>query len=365
MATLFQFPAFEAFRPADPEDIVYLTDIEGSTRTIQKTGSYKALSFLATAGLVVAENIAGAVPSVFTGDGCAVVVPPTHDRAIGLGLVSLSNWAKANLGMGLRVARFPVRALTAPLLIATETRPCSKQWHFLGGALQEADRQSKHRAFRHADQEAGAAPDLTGLSCRWNPLSAQRERLVSILIQPRTDAPQAAHAILRRICLDIMETAAPSEAIWPVRPAAMSYGWPPQSIAIEAAARAPAPGLRRHLSVLAILAETLFHFGFFTLFDGRTARTYRTDMAANTMALQIADGMAMMIDCTADQHDALCRHLDGRLSDGTVFYGTCGSDQAHMACVVRSLQEHHHHLDLTVGGYWQASQQLKAQMRTA
>jgi len=381
------FPRFASFRPVDPESVVYVTDIEGSTRRVAETGDYRAITFAATAGLVAAENRVGDLPGVFTGDGCLVLAAPQQDAAVGEALAALATWAQSNLGLGIRVARIPVARLKAPLLVADQpvgrsrtaddaaqgalqkeqglgTRPVApgrgraRQWHLLGGATVEADRLAKQGPDYRLPPAPRGEPDLTGLSCRWDPLRTTRGTLVAILLESRLADPQASHQALIAIFARLAAAAAPAEELWPVRPEALRFAWPPKGLALECAARVPRPGLRRHLVRLGLLAISA---GAGLLIRGGVARGYVESLGRNAVAAQVIDGMVLIVDCTHDQHQVIRVLLEQERRLGTIFYGTAASEQAYMTCVVRSFAHHRHFLDATVGGHWRAAQELKRQ----
>ncbi|TGV62675.1 DUF3095 family protein, partial [Mesorhizobium sp. M00.F.Ca.ET.158.01.1.1] len=55
---------------------------------------------------------------------------------------------------------------------------------FAGGGGSWAEAEMKAGRYRIDPAPAGARPDLTGLSCRWNPIEARHGEIVSIIAVP-------------------------------------------------------------------------------------------------------------------------------------------------------------------------------------
>lgn len=360
MAEYWTFPPLSAFEPAPADGFLFVADVEGSTRRVTGTGEYKDITFVATAALVAVENTVGPIPGVFTGDGALVFADPAREAEVGRALAAVAGWARTNMDMGVRVARIPTSALMAPLLVAQQPMPQAVQWHFLGGGATEADMLSKHAdEFRLAPDPEGS-PNLTGLSCRWDPVRNGRGALVSILVQSHELDAETSYTTLAQLYREIASAAAPDERLWPVREDNLRFSWPPPGLDLEAAAMVPRPGPRRALVKARLLAETGLAAVFLKA-RAKPAMDYAVSVGRNAVAAQVIDGLAMIIDCTEAQHQAIRTLLERRHAERRVIFGTYASEQAYMTCVVRSLEEHRHFIDATVGGYWHAAKELKRQ----
>ncbi len=361
--TCWRLPAFSAFAPAPAEAVVLVADVIGSSRRVAATGTYRDITFVATAALVAAENAVGSIPGVFTGDGAVVLATPDQAAAAAAALTAVAGWSERTLGIAMRVARVPVGALSAPLMVARTPLADAEQWHLLGGGASEADRLAKTAADRRLDPDPDGAPDLTGLSCRWDPLETARGALVSLLVQLQSRTPEADHALLSRLYGGIAELAGPEERLWPVQADRIRWSWPPPGLALESVAIAPTPGVRRALVRVRLYVETALAALVLRLVP-RAAAGYVASIGPNTVSAQVIDGLALIIDCSPDQHARIRALLAEESAGGGVRFGTHASSQAHMVCVVRGTDQHRHFLDTTVGGYWHASQELKTARAT-
>ena len=62
---------------------------------------------------------------------------------------------------------------------------------FTGGGGELGGKRDEGRALCDRRGAAGTRPDLTGLSCRWDPIAAKNGEIVSIIVMPRPMADQA------------------------------------------------------------------------------------------------------------------------------------------------------------------------------
>ena len=79
---------------------------------------------------------------------------------------------------------------------------------FIGGGTSWAEAQMKAGRYVVAGAPSGTRPDLTGLSCRWNPIKARHGDIVSIIAVP---APGADMAAFQKLVTDIVEIAGQQE----------------------------------------------------------------------------------------------------------------------------------------------------------
>jgi len=180
------------------------------------------------------------------------------------------------------------------------------------------------------------------------------------LVQSHELDPDLSYRTLADLFAAIAVVAAPDDRLWPVREDNLRFSWPPPGLGYEAAALVPRPGVRRALVKGRLLVETALAAA---LLKGKLgpAKAYVASIGRNAVATQVIDGLAMIIDCTEAQHQAIRTLLDRQRAAGRIVYGTHASEQAYMTCVVRNLEEHRHFIDATVGGYWHASRELKRQ----
>src|SRR5262245_58528996 len=140
------------YRPVPDDWFVGLTDVVESTRAIE-TGRYKAVN---TAGASVIAAVTNALgnrlfPFVFGGDGASFAVAAKDFDLARAALAATSTWAGEELGLELRAALVPVKAIREQGLDIRVARfaPSRNVSYamFSGGGLGWAERQMKEGRF--------------------------------------------------------------------------------------------------------------------------------------------------------------------------------------------------------------------------
>jgi len=330
-----------------------------------------ALNAVADATAEIAADIGGPVdaPYVFGGDGALVAVPAEAADAGREALARTAGRAQEAYGLELRVAGFPVAALRAKggdiRVRKFALGEGARLAMFAGPGVALADRLLK-------DPEAGAAylippsddaPDLEGLTCRWEPLRPARGVMATLMAAGLGPDGAAALAQLRRRIQTVLggdETAAA-----PASAASLRFRWPPAGLRLEALARA---GRRRFWAAyFAALAQSLVQ-----LWAERRQRRvgpydapkYRQEMLAQTDFRKFDGLLRMVLDVTPAQADAIRSALDEAHEAGRIAYGLHLADAALMTCLVFDLAaaDHVHFVDGADGGFALAARQLKAQL---
>lgn len=364
-----------AFTPLPADWAVVIGDIRDSTPAIA-AGRYKDVNMVGAACIVAALNAVPDldVPFVFRGDGATLAVPSGAVPAVREALLKTRALAADAYAMDLRVGVVPLtvlRASGADVTVARlEISPGNHLALFAGTGIELADRLIKSDAGGAAGYSIVAAatpePDLSGLSCRWEPLRATRGRMVSLLVRAREPDAAAAAALYGMLVDDIdMILGADPFAGRPVRADNLRFRWPPRGLAIEAKLTKGAQSLWRRR--LAIACECLVQWCLerFDLSAGSyDAPTYREEMQANTDARRFDGMLRMVVDCTGDELGRLRAMLDDRHARGEIDYGMHVADAALMTCLVFDLAEsrHLHFIDGGDGGFAMAARELKRQL---
>lgn len=358
--------AMERFAPVPEDWLVGCTDIVDSTAEIAR-GRYKTVNMVGAAVIAGMANALGrrGFPFVFGGDGAAFAVPAADAALAAETLAATRRWAAREFGLRMRAALVPVAAIRAAgrdlRLARFAPSPGADYAMFAGGGLAWAEARMKAGAFAVAPGPQEAAPDLTGLSCRWSNLKAQNGIILSLVLRPAETADPAAFLATARAVLEIAESLGRGGHPVPETGPRMQY--PPPGLRLEAqASHGRAPLAWRMLQLLAgnLLAFLLLRFGLpLGRFD---PGHYRAMVSANADFRKFDDGLKLTLDCDPPTRDRIRDLLDRAEAQGIARYGLFEQQEALMTCFVPSAMtdDHVHFVDGAAGGYTRAAERLKA-----
>ncbi|WP_027997814.1 DUF3095 domain-containing protein [Sinorhizobium arboris] len=371
-ASLPLFEAFEGvadeanYRPLPEGWFLALADIVDSTGAIAE-GRYKSVN-MAGASVISAlmngldeKNLA----FVFGGDGALAAVPGGLAAKAKEILAAAKTWVAEELDLELRAAIVPVsdvRANGFDMRVARFKASNEVSYAmFSGGGASWAETEMKAGRYQIAAAAPGTRPDLTGLSCRWDPIVSRHGAIVSIIAVPgaRGVGPE-----FQTLIGDIVHLAEGEErGGHPVPENGPEPHLSMRGITVES--RAAAPRGRRFLTWSFVAAQSLALFLCFRLginFARFDVKRYRRDLASNSDFRKFDDGLKMTIDVSIDR---LCR-IEERLQQGAAAgicrYGLHRQDSALMTCIVPTpmSRDHMHFIDGAAGGYAVAARNLKA-----
>lgn len=349
-----------------PDDwFVVITDVKGSVKAIE-AGRYKDVNTIGAASIAVVSNLLKEdFPYVFGGDGATLLVPPhAIDLVLG-GLKRLQRLSQEQFQIHLRVGSIAVEEIHQAGFVIEVARHELTAGRcvavFRGGGLMEAEKRIKGDAAKYCCQyDVAEDLELTGLSCRWNPISSRRGRIMSLLVVARGE-PAGVYNDFLAFLSDIYH-GHPDEAN-PVTPDLMRYKGMGACMENETRFHSrkftSAYGKRLWEIVAAVL---IFKFQVPPLIFN--ARHYRGSMRAHADHRKFDDMLRMVLDCSHEQADAIRDYLEGRRVAGELCYGIHLSDTALMTCYVQDLNDggHIHFIDGGDGGYAVAAKQLKRQL---
>jgi len=366
-------PAFEGFdrmvdadlyRPLPGTWQIGLADIVSSTKAIA-AGGYKAVNMAGASVITAVANAIGTpdFPFVFGGDGASFAVPA--DCAVGArdALAASIVYVRDELALALRAAMVSVSSIREQGLDVRIARfapsPNVSYAMFSGGGLAWAERRMKQGAFAVAPAPAGARPDLTGLSCRFESVPASRGVIVSLLVMPaQGEATQEFWALLVAL-LDL--TADNKQAGRPVSRDALRVKWPPTGLEFEARARRksghPLWIERLNVAMRSLLSTTLFRFAL--PFGRFRPDVYLGELVENSDFRKYDDGLRMTLDCSQDLANKIEMLLADSARRGVTRYGLHRQSDALVTCFTPSLfGKHFHFIDGAAGGYAMAAANL-------
>ena len=314
-------------------------------------------------------------PMFFGGDGATLLVPPEMVEDCKTVLIRTKAMAEESFGLGLRVGVVPVREIRQrgqDVLVAKFELSHGNDLAMLsGGGIDLADRMIKEDDGSHGylveAPSDGTLPDLTGLSCRWEPLKPRNGRMLCLLIRTRHTDQKSDTEIYHEVMAELNAVMGQdSRQGSPVTEESLSLKWPPKGLAAEAAVtRREKSFLRRYL---ALLIESWIQVicNIFNLQAGSyRAREYRGELQANSDFRRFDDMLRLVYDCSSEQVteiEIILRRFHDR---GELFYGLHEADTALMTCLVFSLEasEHVHFIDGSNGGFYAAAEGFKQQLR--
>ncbi len=364
------------YAPAPADWSVLLTDVIGSTKAIQ-AGRYKDVNMVGAACITAALNaLPGySLPFVFGGDGATILVPPAGIETGKQAMLGLAGLAQQQFGLGLRVGVVPVTELharSASLGVRKlQLSPGNDLALFSGDGLELADTLVKDSApdnpFAIPIPASPPAPDLEGLSCRWEPLRAARGVSLTLMLRAMQAGNAAQEAALRSTLTAIRGILRdnPAANAAPARAETMRFRWPPRNLWMEARATTERGSIVRRF--LRIFKESIFQ-AIAERFDLKlgpyNAPAYRAELRANTDFRKYDGLLRLVLDVSPDQADAIEGYLAAEHTAGRLVYGTHRADAALMTCLVFSLEQsqHIHFIDGDDGGFALAAQQFKQQL---
>lgn len=355
------------YAPVPNDWAVGLCDVVDSTGAIAQ-GRYRAVNFAGAAVIAAVRNALKGVPFgfAFGGDGASILVAPSDRAAVGTALAATAAWVRAELKLDLRTALIPVAALRAAGMDLRVARYSASEHAdyamFTGGGLTLADTLMKRGDYTLEPTADGPRPDLTGLSCRFEPLAVKDGVVLSLIVVPRQGADRV--RVRETLAAVLSAVEASPAAGRPLPPQGPSMRPPWSGIEAEAAAAGPLAGSRilRRVAVFvrACLAYAVFRIGL--PLGGFSPRTYRRHLAANADFRKFDDGLRLTIACPHATADAIEAQLTAARAAGLLRFGLTRQDSAVVTCISPSVMSagHVHFVDGADGGYARAAQQLKA-----
>ncbi|RYZ58941.1 MAG: DUF3095 family protein [Proteobacteria bacterium] len=355
---------------------VVIADVRGSTEAM-KAGRQRDVNLVGTACIAAIRNhyAPGEVPYVFGGDGATFLVAEDKlSHCLSL-LASVQSSAIYNLQLELRVGKISVadlRRQNGEISIGylrgagVETVP-----YFRGSGIALADRLIKESWSRESFDSlmlSSDTPDLSGLSCLHRPFRSRRGKILSVIVELRTERGEASEdEILARIFAMLSE-AGPLNRLRPIQEENLERAWLNETWKAESKLKAQAKnsislGVNEALVILRqYVSNSFFRLDFLGKFVGKKS-IYMKRLLQQSDWIKMDGVLRLVIDVDANEEKMIRKLLEDLRQEGKVLYGIHESDSALMTCHLRSMrtQEHSHFIDGAEGGLTIASIQLKEQ----
>ena len=349
-----------------PEDwTVGIADIVQSTAAIAAK-RYKAVNMAGAAVIAAVTNALDhrEFPFVFGGDGASFAVPPGDLASAREAMAATAAWVRDDLGLVMRVALVPVAEIRAKGVDIRVARfapsPDVSYAMFSGGGLGWAEAAIKRGEFAVEPAPPGAAPDLSGLSCRFEEIPSARGIILSAMVVP---ANAASDGEFRRVIEDVIALVEKSPGAGrPVPDKGPDFRWPPAGFDLEMRAMQRGPRVLRRVILTGWTLFSYLVLRYQISVGGFIPKKYIGEVVANTDFRKYDDGLRMILDCTKELATELERKLADAASRGVVRYGLHRQDAAMMTCFTPapSRSDHVHFVDGASGGYASAATALKA-----
>jgi Protein of unknown function (DUF3095) len=345
-------------------------DIVDSTGAIE-AGRYKAVNMAGASVISAILNALGKhdLPFVFGGDGALVAVPPSGVEKARAALSAVQKWVQEELQLTLRAALVPVAEVIAAGLAVRVARfqvnPNISYAMFAGGGSSWAEARMKEGLFAVAPAPPDARPDLTGLSCRWNPIRSRHGEIVSIIAVP---ADSVNYGPFQSLISEIVALAAGEERDGhPIAPEGPQMGLSAAGLSAEAKTAPKGRHFAHRLFIFSQYLLIVFLYRFGLKLGGFDPREYRRNVASNSDFRKFDDGLKMTIDVDLERLRRIEARLEEAAKAGVCRYGLHRQDSALMTCIVPTplSHDHMHFIDGAAGGYAVAASHLKKQALAA
>jgi hypothetical protein len=357
------------YRPLPPGWIIGVADVTDSTGAI-RAGRYKAVN-MAGAGVIAAVgNAIGShhFPFAFGGDGASFALPGAFCAIARDSLAAMRRFSEAELDLTLRAAALPIETIRAAghdvTVARFEVSPALSYAMFAGGGLAFAENRMKTGQLPLAENRDDAPPDLTGLSCRFEPVVSSRGHIVSLIAVPLPGAPPGAFGQLVRDLGAIVQDGTGFEGS-PITPMGLRLRWPPRGLGLEEQATRGTRSRVLHrlwLGGYTLMSYVILRFGLKV--GGFDPARYRREVQSNSDFRKFSDRLELTLDCSDQVIDRLRRRLDEASAAGVALAGLHLQRDALITCLVRSPMDadHIHFVDGADGGYAEAARILKEKL---
>ena len=365
----------DAFFPAPDSWWVVIADVKNSTQAVSR-GEYKEVNMIGASCITAVLNQLKPIeiPYVFGGDGATLLIPDCEKKNVEVALISIRALSMEEFELDLRIGFVSVAQIrnnNRDVLIAKyQISKGNDLAMFAGGGAELADRLIKDdeacEKYALAPSSSTQLADLSGLSCRWQPLKSTNGQMICLLIQALDRDLEGRHQILSHVLAKITGVLGKEMSQSnPVTGRSLKFKWPPPGLKMEARlTKGSQSFLRRYLFVIyqSFVQAVLERFDLSA--GSYDAPVYRREIQSNADYRRFDDALRLVLDLSYSQIDAITEMLNELHQNGKVAYGMHQTDQAQMTCLVFSFEqsEHIHFVDGADGGFWAAAVQYKKQL---
>ncbi len=354
------------YQPLPARWLVGNADIVQSTKA-KADGRAKAVNMAGAAVIAAVTNALSGrqFPYVFGGDGASFALPQQHAATAGAALAAVAAWVEANLDLRMRTGMVPIGAIReAGFDVCVARYAASRNVRyamFSGGGMRWAEGQIKLGRFALNPADAAAVPDLTGLSCNWEPIPTSLGVILTLIIVPQVGFEDPRFIGLVERLNALLNDDAHSRCPLPLK--GPPFRWPPSGFGLMAiVTRRPGESVVMRRTLLALES----FFAALVLWTGVKVAgfdpaKYRRELVENADFRGYDDGLRMTLDCTQERSDRIERLLQEARTAGICRFGLHRESEALLTCIapLPTRSDHVHFIDGATGGYSVAALQLK------
>lgn len=353
------------FRSAPESWWVIVTDVVGSTAAIE-TGRYRDVNTVGAMGIAAIQAALPDVmfPFAFGGDGASAVIPGDYKLIAESVLADVTQLAKTNFQLDLRVGLLSVASLIHSgheiKVGKFKLRNGYPLAVFRGQGIKRAEELLKSDQLLKPESSPEHSADLSQLMCLWRPIRSRRGEMLTILVDIDPEST-VTHDPLSRVLHELQTIfKGDVELADPINIDAMSFQSLPALLNRERKfQREFGRYLQRVLIAVMmwLLCGTRLHRVIPSL------RRYLADFHADSDYRKLEQTLALVLDCTHSEIDEISEVLQKLHGEGMIFYGLHRSGDCLMTCFVPSPLQGGHiaFVDGGDGGYAMAAKAMKAQ----
>ncbi|MDW5318511.1 DUF3095 domain-containing protein [Rhizobium sp. PL01] len=353
------------YTPLPGDWFIALSDVIDSSSAID-AGRYKAVNMAGVSVISALSNALGQTnyPYAFGGDGASMAVPGSVRTQVLNVLAALKRWAAEALQLELRVALVDMQSIRAAgndvRVMRLGVSPDVTYTMFSGGGVRWAEAEMKAGRFQIKEAINVSPPDLTGLSCRWDPIPASKGQIVSLIVAPGEDGTVDLFQNLILRIVGLISNQQRAGHPLPVNGPPLTFS----SSGLRYEAAAHSRKTNQFFNKVSVISKTLAAVIMDRLdleIGGFNAKRYKAEVSANSDFRKFDDALKMTIDIAREQFEPIEKLLQDAAAQRWCRYGIHRQESALMTCFVPSLsaRDHVHFIDGAGGGYALAARNLK------
>lgn len=362
------------FHPLPDDWYVAVTDVENSTEAVND-GHYKSVNILGVSSIIGLLNMTNKdeIPYTFSGDGCALCIPPSLLNTTRKVLGSSRQIGKAEYDLNLRAAIIPIQNIRNwgyDVKVARyKASEVYNQAIFWGGGLTCAGEILKSpEKEQYLVKASGDAEkiDFTGLECRWQKAGQQGKKVITLLVKsnPEIDGSEKVYKDILAKMREILGFDAKTN---PIDPSRLTLSMSVKELMGEVKFRTFGRNWLQRIIYFLMLELQIILGKLFMASGYKLSATdwslYKPDLALNSDHRKFDDLLRLVISGTKEQCKQLKDFLRQEFEDSRLAYGIHITDTAMITCMVfKYHRQHIHFVDGSDGGYVAAAKMLKKQL---